>query len=132
MEIQINPVQPFKHPNGESSYYCNQCEGYSIDFYESAIKTGYRRCRRCHNKTIQKRESQKTKLDKLVKKLKYNFVYKQRRDLAKDVSNQHVLQALKTHDIVYEAQLDQVKTIVPIYDPVNKRWLLKLVYKSHD
>jgi len=130
-EIRITPaVRPFIHPSGNATYYCNQCESYSNDFYRSAIKSEYRRCRRCHRRKVEERASQRTKLEKLVKKLKYNFIYQQRRDLAKGVRTQHVLQVLKAHGIVYESQLDLVKTIVPNYDLVNKSWRLKVVYRS--
>lgn len=126
-DIQVErTTPPFTGPNG---HYCNHCESYSNDFYESAIKTQYRRCRPCHQEKVQLRKSKQTQLSKLAKRLKYNFVYQKRSDLAKLVTHQQVLEILKENDIVYEQQLDTVKTIAAKYDAKQEAWMYKVVLK---
>lgn len=127
--MQITPVTeiPFKGPDG---YYCNSCSSYSQDFYHSAIRTGYRRCRGCHRAQLKLQQSQKTKVEKLAKKLQYNFKYQRRPEFAKGVTTQHVMHILKNQGIEYEDQLDLVKTITPCHDPITQQWNFKVVFKS--
>ena len=131
-QVQITPVHEplFVNPEDSFSYYCNSCKGYSRNFYNSAVRTEYRRCRDCHQRTMKARKSQQTKIDKLVKKLKYNFKYQRRPDVAKAVTADHVRSILKNHVIEFEDQLDLVKTISPNYDPVGNTWRFTVVFKS--
>ena len=74
-------------------------------------------------------QAQKTKIERLVKKLKYNFIYQRRPDFAKGVTSQHVMQILNSQGIEFEDQLDLVKTIVPNFDPIANQWTFKVVFK---
>ena len=128
VQIDAVPEHPFVSPSDQSSYYCNGCERYSRDFYNSAVKTGYRRCRACHQKILKARQAQQTNLDCLVIKLKSNFKYQGRRDLAKAVTTEHVNAILSNHGI--KDQVNVVKTISSNFDPVARAWLFTVVFKG--
>jgi len=130
--VEIAPVQEpsFVSPCDEFSFYCNSCKSYSRDFYNSAVKTGYRRCRPCHQATTKARLSQQTTFDELVKKLKSNFTYKRQTRIAKAVKEEHVRAILKNQGIEFEDQLNFVKTISPNYDPMSEKWTYTVVFKS--
>lgn len=129
VQVKINPVDeiPFATSGG---WWCNACRRRSKDFYHSAVRTGYRRCRKCHRAVMDKKQAQRTKVDALVRKLKYNLKYQRRPKLAKGVSRGHVLQILKHNGIEYDDQLDSVKTISPSFDPSANQWDFNVVFNT--
>ena len=127
--VHIEPIEeiPFASPEG---WWCNTCRRRSKDFYNSAVRTGYKRCRQCHKTGLKRRNAQKTKLDWLTRKLQYNFKYQRRPELAKAVTSKHVLQILMNQGIEYDDQLEMVKTISPSFDPLLQNWDFRVVFKT--
>jgi len=65
-----------------------------------------------------------------LKKLKYNFIYHRRPDLARGCTLQHILTILKLEGIEFQDQLELVKTISPNFDPIKNEWQFKVVFKT--
>jgi len=112
MQIKLTTI-PFVNKANPNSFYCNSCKGYRQNFYKSAIDTGYRRCRDCHQKTIQKRKKRINEHDQLLRKLKVSLSNLNRKDLAKLVRIEHVKSILETNGLKTEDQIKQVKAIKP-------------------
>lgn len=120
-DLNIVPNQPFKNPNGSDSYYCKFCHSYSANFYKSAIREHYSRCRACHKKTLDKKKSELSPTDRLVKKLKHNLIQKNQHQLARSLKPEHIAKILKNEGI-FDDQVDKVKTITCSHDPTHDIW----------
>ena len=66
----------------------------------------------------------------MLKKLKYNFIYHKRPDLARGCTHQNILIILKLEGIEFQDQLKLVKTISPNFDPIKNEWQFKVVFKT--
>lgn len=121
---------PFVSPSDKTQYFCNICKRYSPDFYPSSIKTKDRRCRPCQALAQRNRSQGLAKIDRLLKKLKYNLIYNKQNSLARACRREHVVQILKHNGITTEDQLQLVKTISPNFDPVSKKWRYNVVYSD--
>lgn len=120
--------QPFKNPNGSATYYCKFCQTYSDDFYPSAIREEYSRCRPCHSLVLEKKKKSQTPIDVLVKRLKNNLIYHKQHHMARKIKRSHVVKILEDHGLSTVEHIHRVKTISCCYDPIHKRWTFKLVF----
>jgi len=130
VDITIAPRKdhPFISLSDPTQYFCNICKRYSPDFYPSSIKNKDRRCRPCQARAQRNRGEGLAKIDRLLKKLKYNLIYNKQNRLARACRREHILQILKHNGITTEDQLELVKTISPNFDPLGKKWRYTVVY----
>jgi hypothetical protein len=131
--VEIVPHRhiPFTNPCNEGSYYCNAfCKSYTSDFSEAAVRSEYRRCKACQRRMNETRKRQLTKIGRLKRRLYYAFIYHNRPDMSKSLTDAHVIRILQARGVNYEHQIDLVKTIRPNFDPISNRWTFTTVFKS--
>jgi hypothetical protein len=129
VDIVAFPRKPFTSPEDNLSYYCKVCSQYTSDFAEAAIRTEYRRCRACQKALHDSRKAALTNVGVLKRKLNYNFLYHKRPQLAKALTEKHILQILKASGLTFEDEIDLVKTISPNFDPLLNQWTFQCVFK---
>ena len=122
--VKIDPVvpKPFKHPTDANKFYCNLCQSYSDNFYKSALRTAYKRCRDCHRERVARKKEAQSHLDVLVCKLKDSFRHRGHSAMARGVSKEHVRMILD-----HQQATDRVKAITPTWDAASQTWQYKLV-----
>ena len=109
--ITPNEPPPFNHPMESNRFYCNGCQKYSSKFYESAIKSKFKRCKDCHKKTLEKKKQSRSKHEQLLLKLKQKFRNINRPELARSVTMNHVASILESNGIGNNVGV--VRTITP-------------------
>lgn len=123
--VPTETKKPFEGP-GES-YFCNICKKYTLDFAPSAIKARDRRCRAC----LAVKRSEKVTLindaDRLKLKLRQNLIYLKRKEHARAVTTDTVVQILNAYNIK-EQDWGKVKTIKAVFNPTNDTWVTTPVF----
>ena len=128
LTLNIDPVEqkkPFE--GGGDLFYCGICESYTPNFTASSVKNRDRRCRDCFQQKRFERMQKVGHLQRLKMKLYQNLIYQKKSGHAKNVTINTVSQILDYHGIK-EPSYSLVKTVKPVYDPVNKRWLATPVF----